>query len=709
MKNNRKLTFLLIIILMAIIIFLLCGNNIFNLDKDKLFIVIGLLLIIIFLFCINSYLHSREKNKELRYRDKLFNSLVKNSDTIYLMYDNTVNKIIYMTKNVCDVLGIKDEENASSKVINEIFELPIVKELLKKWDGESEFVSQMIAYHNPEYQHTRWIKLKIYPYKEKKSSYDVIQISDVTKEHEQQHLLVMQASDIKTREKQLNQITSTSYDIEMDLNIKTGQVEFNKLKADANYFNGIKSGNYTEELNNLVKNFVELNDQDRVLETLSLSNFSNIADRKDYEPISVRYRLANSDENIWLESTAFLTTNKGELHVTILTKDVTENAEHIRRQNIMLQNALDDAKKANEAKSEFLSIMSHEIRTPMNAIIGFSESALEEDLSKEVKEDIENINSASTNLLQIIDRMLDIDKVSTGVLDIVLKEYNVAKLLKDLSSLTKEQIGNKNIEFELDVDTKVPVRLIGDEAKIRQIISNILNNAVKYTDEGKITLSAKMNNNSLQISVKDTGIGMTKEELRQILSDNKKNSKPTGLTIAKDLINLLKGQMEVESEIGKGSIFTISINQKIVDDETIGDINLHKFQKKNVIAFNAEGKSILVVDDNKLNLKVAERLLKPYKVTVESVDNGQTCLDFIKEGKKYDLILLDQMMPVMDGIETLTRLKEIESFNTPVIALTADAIVGVKEKYLNAGFNDYLPKPIDSNELFKLLKKYLRD
>ena len=375
----------------------------------------------------------------------------------------------------------------------------------------------------------------------------------------------------------------------------------------------------------------------------------------------------------------------------------------------MLQNALDDAKKANEAKSEFLSIMSHEIRTPMNAIIGFSESALEENLSKEVKEDIENINSASTNLLQIIDRMLDIDKVSTGILDVVLKEYNVAKLLKDLSSLIKEQIGNKNIEFELDVDTKVPVRLIGDEAKIRQIISNILNNAVKYTDEGKITLSAKMNNNSLEISVKDTGIGMTKEELKQILSDNKKNSKPTGLTIAKDLINLLKGQMEVESEIGKGSTFTISINQKIVDDETIGDINLHKFQKKNVIAFNAEGKSILVVDDNKLNLKVAEKLLKPYKVTVESVDNGQTCLDFIKEGKKYDLILLDQMMPVMDGIETLTRLKEIESFNTPVIALTADAIVGVKEKYLNAGFNDYLPKPIDSNELFRLLKKYLRD
>ena len=353
--------------------------------------------------------------------------------------------------------------------------------------------------------------------------------------------------------------------------------------------------------------------------------------------------------------------------------------------------------------------MSHEIRTPMNAIIGLSSSILEENIPDNVKEDVESINSASNNLLEIIDGILDISKVESGSLELDEKEYNIAKLFKDLESITKENIGKKNIKLVLNINRNIPSLLFGDNGKIRQVLTNILNNAAKFTDEGVITINAdceRINSKiRLTISVEDTGIGMNEQELSKIFEDS--NSKNMGLVISKKLIDVLKGQIEVESKVGIGSKFTIYIEQKIMDDKAIGDINEFKVIRKRALSFNAEGKKILVVDDNKLNLRVATKLLKAYGATIESVISGKECIDLINNGNKYDLILLDQMMPEMDGVETFKQLKMINDFNTPVVVLTADAIKGVKEKYLSVGFDDYLSKPIDVNELSTVLKKHL--
>ena len=666
-------------------------------------------------------------NKELRSRDKLFNSLVKNSDTVYLMYDNKSRSITYMTKNLSDVLHFDSSDDDSSllvqekkediDIIKEIFELPILKEEIRTWDGVTDFVSSMISYRSSTYQHTRWLKIKIYPLVDKKNDYAIVLISDATREHDEQHLLVLQAGDIKAREKQLNQITAASYDMEIDINLVTKESSLRNLKSEVAYFGENRIGSYPITLSEIIDKYISESDRESVSHDLSIENLIALSESKTLDPISVRYHLNNDDENIWLESTAFFTVSRGETHVIILTKNVTENAEYMRRQNIMLQNALTDAKKANEAKTSFLEIMSHEIRTPLNAIMGLSESILGEDLSRTVREDVESISSASNSLLSIIDRILDISKVESGSLELEEKEYNVPKMLKSFENITKEHIGNKPITLTLNVDESMPTKLYGDEARIQQVMLNILDNAVKFTDKGSITIDAKCEKASsmakLIMSVTDTGCGIEKEKLETLFdsssdTESLKYVSGVGLSIAKRLIDLLKGEIEVESVVSKGSTFTVSISQQIMDETKIGDINGHISTSKKQIGFSAKGCKVLVVDDNKLNLKVATRLLKPYEVEVDVIDSGDGCIEKIKNGNSYDIILLDQMMPNKSGVETLHSLKEIAGFKTPVIVLTADAIKGKKEEYLSLGFNDYLSKPINVEELSKTLKKYLK-
>lgn len=723
-KRLKEIFIIVFIILLCIGLFMIYNgitkDGIKELITNKYFIIyLIIMLLFTIVFWLSSFVFGKSKTKELYHRDKLFNSLVQNSDTIYAMYDVQKREYIYTTKNAYEVLGIKENEKETEQIINQIFDIPVLKNELEEWNNKEEFVSQMLAFKNPAYQHTRWIKVKIYPFKDKKASYHVILISDVTKEHDQQHLLVTQAADIKTREKQLNEITAASYDIEMDVNVSNNEMSLHNLKPEFSYFGNEISGNYEKEMNNIIDTYILKNDRNNVKTLFSRERFLEILDTKDFEPISVRYRLI--DENVvWLESTAFFTTSKGELHVTILTKNVTENAEYMRQQNQLLQNALKESKKANKAKSEFLAIMSHEIRTPMNAIIGLSSAILSEDLPKSIKEDVENINSASMNLLDVIDGILDISKIESGKETLVEKEYNVPKFLRDLENITNENIGDKDIKLNLDINPNTPAKLFGDSSRIRQALINILNNSIKFTEKGTITIkvdSKKKNNNcDLIISVSDTGCGIEPDKLNRLFDESKKvtndNSKyieGMGLTITKKLVDLLNGQIDVESTVGVGTTFTIIVSQKLVDDKVIGDINEYVITKKKNSSFDATGKRILIVDDNKLNLKVAEKLLKPYNVIITSVDSGLKTIDLINNGEKYDLILLDQMMPEMDGTETLHKLKSINGFDIPVVMLTADALVGKREEYLNAGFDDYLSKPIDTNELNKVLKKFLQN
>ena len=721
-KGKKFMPIFIIIMLLAIFaIYKFIDFDNLSTETATTFIIslVGLILLIFLMLYIIIYIRNKEKTKELRHRDKLFNSLVKNSDTIYLMYDNKHRELVYMTHNLFDVLGVEiKEEDNELEIISEIFKSEALKSQLDSWDEQSEFLSQMFSYRNPKYQHTRWLKIKLYPFIEKKSSYYVILISDATKEHDQQHMLVSQASDIKTRERQLNQITSLSYDIEIDVNLATSEYSLKNLKEEVTYLGSSDRGNYLNFLNNIDK-YISGSDLKNVLKVLSLENLIKLSSEQLSDEVTVRYCL-NGDKEIWLESTVFFTTNKGEKHVTILTKNVTENAEYMRRQNTMLQNALTEAKRANNAKSEFLSIMSHEIRTPMNAIIGLSESVLSEAITETAREDIENINSASNNLLEVIDGILDISKIESGVLKLDEKEYSVPKFFKDLYNLTKERLGKTEVKLNLDIDQNLPTKLFGDNGKIRQILLNLLNNSMKFTEKGAITIKAfgEINKSTIKLSISiiDTGVGIEKDKLERLFDDQKKISSDDknyiggmGLSISKKMIDLLNGSIVAESRVKEGSMFTITVYQKIIDEKPIGDIETIKILKKKASSFNASGKKILIVDDNKLNLKVAEKLLKPYEVICTSINSGNECLNLINSGEKFDLILLDQMMPDMDGIQTLEKLKENKDFKTPVIVLTADAIVGVKEKYLSVGFNDYLSKPIDVEKLNDILKKYLQD
>ena len=370
-----------------------------------------------------------------------------------------------------------------------------------------------------------------------------------------------------------------------------------------------------------------------------------------------------------------------------------------------VKEAKEEAEKANKTKSDFLSIISHEIRTPLNTIVNFSEELKRESLSKNQSEEIEDIYQSSLSILDTINSIIDINKLENNSLEIEEDNYQFSKVYNDLVLLGKEKLkNNKKVKFQSSISSDMPDYLYGDPLRIKQIVLNLLTNAIKYTTDGNIELSvACINKDSISriaITVRDTGIGIKKRDLDKIFDD----SNP-GLSISKKLVEMMNGQIIVQSTYKKGTQIKVVLDQKIVSEAELSGIKVRK-KIENQIRSDLSSKQVLIVDDNKMNLKVAKRLLENFKVFATTATSGSECIELAKE-EHFDLILLDDMMPKLSGKETLEQLKTIPNFNTPVVALTANAISGVKEEYLEFGFEDYLAKPIEKDELNRVIKKFL--
>jgi signal transduction histidine kinase/CheY-like chemotaxis protein len=409
----------------------------------------------------------------------------------------------------------------------------------------------------------------------------------------------------------------------------------------------------------------------------------------------------------------FLLVTSIQSFITFLMYFTTSNPDIEMIEELSI--AKDEALKASSLKDEFFASMSHEIRTPLNAINGFSQAlSLEDGMRDKAREDINDILVASTSLLEIVNSILDISKIESNNLEIIKKEYEPEKIIDEIILLANARIGSKPVEFKVNISKDLPNVLYGDYVRIKQIVLNLLINSAKYTDKGYIEFSVDTIIRDgvcrLIFIVEDTGCGIEKEKLDNIFTkytkpEDKKSFEGTGLglVISKRLLDLMGGTIVCSSEYGKGSKFIVALDQLIVGGKETLEYN------ENIEVLNNyhSNKRILVVDDNELNLKVAARLLERYNFVIDLVSSGEECINKIKEGNNYDLVLLDDMMPNMNGVETLKKLKEFSNYNIPTVALTANALSGMREYYLSSGFDDYISKPIEKNELDKVLNRYL--
>ncbi|MDR1136664.1 MAG: response regulator [Clostridiales Family XIII bacterium] len=429
----------------------------------------------------------------------------------------------------------------------------------------------------------------------------------------------------------------------------------------------------------------------------------------------------------------------GIVGALVFSRTLAKPFHQIQEQNVHLTELGEIAKSASEAKSRFLANMSHEMRTPLNAVVGLSELMLDTDGTREETNDgLRKIHNAGMTLLNIVNDILDISKIESGKLELMSVEYDVPSLINDTITLNIMRIGDKPIEFKIHIDESMPSRLYGDELRLKQIFNNLISNALKYTRAGRVDwyVSCKRDGDDVWFTtrVEDTGIGIKEEDLKKLFSDynqvdTKSNRKiegtGLGLSVTKMLVTLMDGEIKVESEYGKGSVFTARVRQKFVTDETIGgDVvkNLMQFHYSDsklsnnakLVRIQIPYAKVLVVDDVRTNLDVAKGMLKPYGMQVDCAESGRQAIDMIKEENvKYNAIFMDHMMPEIDGIEAARIIREeigTEYAKTiPIIALTANAIIGNEKMFIDHGFQAFISKPIDIMQLDLVVRQWVRD
>lgn len=419
----------------------------------------------------------------------------------------------------------------------------------------------------------------------------------------------------------------------------------------------------------------------------------------------------------------------GRMYVLTDITDSYHYTERVKEQAGIMKELKDQAESANEAKSIFVSNMSYEIRTPMNAIVGLTEVMLRKEWEEEDEKYLLNIQSSGKALLKLINDLLDFSKIEAGKFEISEDVFDLAQMMRDIQMIGMTRIGEKDVSLVMDIEEEIPRLLYGDGLRIRQVILNIMNNAVKYTEKGTVTLTVRQQKREaekiqLYVSVKDTGQGIRKEDQKRLFDaftqvDIKKNQGKEGtglgLAISRQLVEMMGGELFVESEYGAGSNFYFTFWISAQSSETVGNFAQLKEQtqeaeaQEEVFNFTAPKASILLVDDNEINQEVAKALLEPFEMHIDLASDGQQALEQVQK-KHYDLVFMDHYMPVMDGIEAVKRIRSLPDAyyqKLPVVALTADAVQGVQEEFLAAGMNDFASKPIEMQDVSRVLRRWL--
>jgi len=507
-----------------------------------------------------------------------------------------------------------------------------------------------------------------------------------------------------------------------------GDTMFSKMAAA-----GLKDFSYEQGMSLLIHSIIHDKDKDLVFKEANLQNvISTLKNKKSFcfqcqalENGEYRYHkisfIKPDDESD--EVTSFV----------VAFADVDDEIRQLQKFQQELENAKNRAEEANLAKSSFLANMSHEIRTPINAIMGMNEMILRESAESQTRSYSEDIKGASQMLLSIINDILDFSKIEAGKMEIVESRYDLGSVLNDVATMASIKAEQKGLTLSVDVDESIPSLLIGDSVRIQQVMLNLLNNAVKYTESGRVDFKVRVESRrrdpkigdvvELSIRVEDTGIGIREQDLSRLFKSFQRldlvqnraiEGTGLGLAITSKLVEFMHGSISVSSVYGKGSTFTVMLPQAVVDSAPIGNIQRHYQEAKKQRNLAAEkllapSARVLVVDDNSMNLRVAQHLLKFSRIQVATCTSGMECLELMKK-EHFDIIFLDHMMPGMDGVETLRLSKKLfgnKCAGVPMIALTANAIVGAKEMYLEAGFDGYIGKPIKVEELEKILRKFL--